>query len=72
MRHVHVYETAAGWIYEVWIGERAVVIGFATSLRPVSAHSMRLSWRKAQSRRRAGASFKSRAIVAAASTALTS
>ena len=31
MRHVHVYETAAGWVYEVWIGERAVVIGFATT-----------------------------------------
>jgi hypothetical protein len=31
MKHVHVYQTTAGWIYVVWIGGRAIVVGYAAT-----------------------------------------
>ena len=39
MNGIKVYQTASGWIYEVWFMDRAVVIGCCTTLAAATRHA---------------------------------
>ena len=40
MKHINVYKSAAGgWIYEVWVAARAIVIGYCLTREAAEAEA---------------------------------